>query len=112
MHCAQMRRADWSYPFEGPEKIGPPPEGADWGEAVGVCPGAVLEHPFIQEAVHARVAMEGGSLTTFIPDPSHALLEGVLILKSAFNLLEHQRVRKDREKRQDPPPHVRLPVIR
>lgn len=100
-----MSRSEWVEPFEGPSQIGgrppqpgepPDEEATPWGPDVGVCPGAVLEHPFVRDVVTARVAMEGGCLTTFITEPSHVLLEGVLILKSRFNVFERAQLRKSK----------------
>jgi hypothetical protein len=98
VHCAWLPRSEWNDYYEGPPAIGSPEpgEGAPWGPDVGVCPGAALEHPFVRDVVHARVAMDGGCLTTFVSRPTHALLDGILILKSAFNIYERQQLRKGR----------------
>jgi hypothetical protein len=88
-------RTEWSEEDRGQKRIGEPGWDTAWGEAgVEVCPGSILVHPFIKQVVMAKEAMGGGAWADVVTCATPALLEGVFILKGAFNLDEKRRLRK------------------
>ncbi len=61
------------------------------------CPWRAFFDPFTQRVVDAYRHYDKGQLSTFAPNPSHRLLEGVAHYARTANAIEWKRMELDRE---------------
>lgn len=83
-----MDASEWSEPCELPRKIG------STKYELNVCPGWLVRQPAVIEAAQAYAAFDKGEMSTFFPEPSNALLEGVLVASQSFNAYHCERLKE------------------
>lgn len=93
MHCAFLSPDEWR-PLD--RQSLPVLNGFDVMDenrpGTGRCPGGLIRRPFVAEVARAWRAYDKGSLETFFPQPSAALLDGVLVLGDALKAYEIKRL--------------------